>query len=276
MNRLLKWTIASMLLMMLVLNVGCGSSDTSGRTSTKTVFYPLSTIPLNGAKNVNPSDYLYITLSQPIDPTTVQSGGNLTVASFVSSGASVPGVLSFQDGYQTIVFIPTQNWGLNTTYIVTLSQSIKSTSGVQLSGDMTFVFSTGQSSILGQVSIPGAPYVVSLGVTNSTPWGDALAFRVEFNEDIAQLPNASVSISIGGVVNNGWFPINYVEPIFNNNMRYFYLLLDDYGCSDQYYGLFTKLTVTVFNATDADEGNFMPKYEKTFTYLSDYWRSPCN
>lgn len=256
---------------MLILTIGsiwgCGTKGTTIRDVTDLTIE--STTPVNGENKVALDQAFIVYFTMPVNPSTVQNSNNFFVKpKDVANAQTVPGTISLEDGNRTAIFYPTNKWGLNTAYVVTLTSKITSSNNkIKLSGQQEYIFTTGSTNIIGQISVPGQPYVTSLNIIRSTPFGDCLAFMVEFNEDLSQWPNASLTLNLLGSFNNGWQPL-VVWPIYKNLNRYFYLLIDDsedsYGCSKNYFKIGQELTVNIFNGFDYDNDMMVPKEE-------DFW-----
>lgn len=273
-----KALLGSFLAILLALNFSCGQKKDDDRNwSLGTGFMVNDYVPKDLERNVPLDQPIMINFTSPIDPASLDDPTNFKVEaldaqSSIDSRSSVNGMLTLTEGNLTVQFVPNlanNQWQPNTTYWVTLGQGLLSIDGSRLSDAVIFRFTTGSSNVWGAQSIPGKPYLTYFEPT-TTPWGDALAFMIEFNEDISYYPIAYMQLSIFGV-NTGMIPL-LVHPVFLNSSRHFYLLLYDYGCSDDYFIIGQKITVRIFDGEDLDSERMDP-VEENFYYLKDYWGS---
>ena len=277
-----KAILGSFLALLLALNFSCGNQrNTDDRWNLGTGFRVDGFIPNDGDRNVSLDQPIIVNFSAPIDPSSLDDPNNFKVESLnldqtLGEKSLVNGIITLTDGNMSVKFIPNlsrNQWETNKTYWITIGQGLLSIDGSRLSQVVMFRFTTGASSVYGANSVPGKPYVIYFEPVTNTPWGDALAFIIEFNEDIVEWPNAYVELSIFGI-NTGLIPL-IPWPMFLNDEKRFYLLFDDYGCNENYYVIGQALKVRVFNGRDIDM-EVMDQKEEKFYYLKDYWGGPSN
>ncbi len=284
MKRLPKSIIGVVLALALIGTFSCGDENAQDRQwDRNTPFMVDRTEPAQGDRNVPLEQPLRVSFTMPVDRNSALNPDNFKVEEMGENGdesladrQQVNGLINLANGNMTIEFIPNlsgNQWQPNKSYMVTISQNLKSQNGTSLNQARIFQFTTGSTNTWGQVSVPGQPYVTFFDVVTSTPWGDNLAFLVEFNEDMGTDPNAFVSLEIFGSINNGMVPL-IAWPVFLNSKRYWYLLFWDYGCAQDYFLIGQKLRVNIVDGRDIT-GEHMIAKEKSFWYLTDYWGGPC-
>ncbi len=97
-------------------------------------FRPVSSTPSNGASGVSIFSNLILNFTAPIDTSTVRGAWS------ISPPAS--GVFRFASGLVGFTFVPTQRLLANTTYTVTVSDTLASSAGIHLSQPYSLTFTT--------------------------------------------------------------------------------------------------------------------------------------
>lgn len=154
-----------------------------------------ATVPLNGQADVDASQEIRFTFSEPLNPATV----NATTFQ-VTQGPVVPGTISLVDGDRTIVFVPTnpyQNAGVPVN--ATANTGITDRGGTPLAAAVTVAFSIDTQPPFISTQFPN-PAQQDVPVTLFSPRN----IQVRFNEDLDQAAT-SMSFMIspdasGGVV----------------------------------------------------------------------------
>ena len=118
---------------------GDGGGDSGaggGALIVDTGFSVSSIVPADAAEDVAVSDNIVVTFNEPVDDSTLE--GNFVVS---SSGTAVGGTFSTNEDKTVVTFDPTSNLAMATTYDVTLSNSIKNSSGISLT-EFSSIFET--------------------------------------------------------------------------------------------------------------------------------------
>ncbi len=133
----MKKLLSTFALALVVLFAGCK----------KDTYVPLSTVcpvivstnPLNSATNVPLNQVITATFNEKMNPVTI------TQASFTlqGNGASIAGVLTYNESNTTMSFTPASPLVVNTTYTATVMANVKDSFGNALQTNYIWTFSTG-------------------------------------------------------------------------------------------------------------------------------------
>jgi len=120
------------------------AADVSWTFTTRDATGPtvISIAPLNGAVGVSTSTTINVTFSEAIDPATINA------ASFIvrtSSGAAVPGMLSYNAATRVATFTPSPPLTSNTAYTVTIVGSVRDVAGNEMGANVVSTFTTGDN-----------------------------------------------------------------------------------------------------------------------------------
>jgi len=149
--------------------LAAGISSVAGATLDETVTWTFSTAaprivrvePTRGSSNVPLETGMRVTFNTPMD-------AQATVAAFsliAPDGGSVPGGITWEDNNATLVFTPTQNLTLGSTYIIRITNQASAVNGGALEEGQDVTFTT-------------APYprVVSIAGTDESTSGNTLSY----------------------------------------------------------------------------------------------------
>ncbi|MGO9453670.1 MAG: choice-of-anchor tandem repeat GloVer-containing protein [Candidatus Binataceae bacterium] len=140
----------TLFLTLAIIIAACGGSSS---TPTSPVGVA-STVPAAGATAIRLSPPITVKFNQPMDPASINS------ASF--SIANATGIVSYEG--RTASFTPTTNLLPNTSYTATVTTAVAGKSGVHLSMDVTWSFTTGPTASINVLSAFN-------GTNGSDPWG---------------------------------------------------------------------------------------------------------
>lgn len=125
-----------------------------------------STVPANGATNVNVGNALTAAFSQPMNTTTI------TASTFTLTGpgnTAVAGIVVYNSSTSTAIFTPSAALAYSTSYTATISTGAASSAGAALASNYVWTFTTG--AIPNQVSVDfGTTYQTIRGFGGSTAW----------------------------------------------------------------------------------------------------------
>ncbi len=95
-------------------------------------------VPAGGAQNVALGAPIVVTFSEPVDPGSVGSGGDVAVTP--AGGTAVPGTFSLSNGNTVLTFRPAAPLEPNTRYTVTVGTSIRDLAGYAIEAAVSSVF----------------------------------------------------------------------------------------------------------------------------------------
>ena len=125
-----------------------------------------STVPNSGATNVNVSNALTATFSQPMNSATVTSS---TFALSITGGSAIAGTVIYNSGSSTATFTPSAALAYSTSYTATITTVATSSAGAALASNYVWNFTTGANP--NQVTVDfGATYQTIRGFGGSTAW----------------------------------------------------------------------------------------------------------
>jgi O-glycosyl hydrolase len=125
-----------------------------------------STVPANGATNVNVGNVVTASFSQPMNASTI------TPSTFTLTGpgnTTVTGAVTYSSGSSTATLTPSAALAFSTSYTATISTGAKSSAGAALASNYVWTFTTGANP--DQVSVDfGSTYQTIRGFGGSTAW----------------------------------------------------------------------------------------------------------
>ena len=125
-----------------------------------------TTVPTNGAANVNVGNALTATFSQPMNSATLTAS---TVTLTGPGNTAVSGLISYNTGTSTVTFTPNSALAYNTSYTATITTGAQSSAGAALASPFVWTFTTGASP--NQVTVDfGTTYQTIRGFGGSTAW----------------------------------------------------------------------------------------------------------
>jgi len=228
-----------------LLLIGCGGSDTNLPDTTNPTV--ISTFPSDGAVQVAFDAGIQIVFSEAMDSATI----NGTTVKVRAGASEVTGTIIC--AYDTVTFIPANNWDSDTTYTVTIlggSSGPKDMAGHPLEVDYTFMFSTQTTpnyppSVLSTIPVNGAA-----GVSVDT------TVAATFSKGVTNVTSATFRLSAGTYQVPGTVTKN--ELVVDNSVWMFV------PASPLSHGVTYTASVTT-GVTDLD-GNPLPAdYKWTFT-----------
>ncbi len=132
----------------------------------------IATVPADGAAGVSPTAPLTVTFSEAMDITTI-TAANITLK-VTSSGAAVPGTVSYAAATRIATFTPNSPLAQSTGYTLTVSGAVKDTGGNQMGTARVITFTTGDTT---------PPTVLSVSPANlATNVSPTTAVQVTFSE----------------------------------------------------------------------------------------------
>jgi len=142
-----------------------GSASSRNFTHTYSVLpvYPptvLRTIPTTGASSVALNSQVIVDFSQAMDTATVQGA--------FSTSPSASGTFSWNSDNTKMTFTPSPNYSASAAYTVTINTNAKDSSGVPLSGNYIYSFTTGTRASDSAPAITFNPMTNNI-TTNITP-----------------------------------------------------------------------------------------------------------
>jgi ketosteroid isomerase-like protein len=175
-------------------------SFTTGIAANASAPTVISTDPANAATLVPLNQKIAATFSTAMDPATISAVGTYTVAVAGVGGAAVPGTVSYAG--RTAVFTPTANLAASTQYTATITTAAKDLTGVAMTANFVWSFSTGLATNLVGPTITStnpasaAPNVF-IDTTVSATFSTAM--------DPTTINNASFTLAVAGA---GGAPVN--------------------------------------------------------------------
>jgi O-glycosyl hydrolase len=134
-----------------------------------------ATVPSNGATNVNVSNALTATFSQPMNATTLNSS-TFTLAT-TSGNTPVTGTVTYNAGTSMATFTPSAALAYSTSYTATITTGATSSAGAALATNYVWSFTTGANP--NQVTVDfGTTYQTIRGFGGSTAWLGAMPTAV--------------------------------------------------------------------------------------------------
>jgi len=115
-------------------------SFTTGTAANAVAPTVTSTNPVNAAVNVPLNQKVAALFSTSMDPSTISAAGTFTLAATVG-GAAVPGTVSYAGN--TALFTPTANLAASTQYTATITTAAKDLTGVAMTANYVWSFTTG-------------------------------------------------------------------------------------------------------------------------------------
>lgn len=114
----------------------------------------LSTVPANGAVNVDATAPITVTFSEAMDPTTI-SGTTITLRA--TGGSPVAGTVTYNVATHVATFTPSATLSAPVSYTATVSGTVTDLAGNAMGADVSFSFTTRDTT---------APFVVSTSPTD--------------------------------------------------------------------------------------------------------------
>ena len=120
------------------------AADVSWTFTTRDATGPTVTsiTPANGAVGVSTSTTINVTFSEAIDPATI-SATNFIVRT--SSGAAVPGTVTYNAATRVATFTPSAPLTSNTAYTVTIVGTVRDVAGNEMGANFVSTFTTGDN-----------------------------------------------------------------------------------------------------------------------------------
>ncbi|MEJ7759788.1 MAG: Ig-like domain-containing protein [Gemmatimonadaceae bacterium] len=120
------------------------AADVSWTFTTRDATGPTVTsiTPANGAVGVSTSTTINVTFSEAIDPATINAT-NFTVRT--SSGAAVPGTVTYNAATRVATFTPSAPLASNTAYTVTIVGTVRDVAGNEMGANFVSSFTTGDN-----------------------------------------------------------------------------------------------------------------------------------
>ncbi len=152
-----------------------------------------STDPASAAVNVPLNQKIAANFSTAMDPSTISAAGTFTVAATVG-GAVVPGTVSYAGN--TAVFTPTADLAASTQYTATITTAAKDLTGVALTANYVWSFTTGViTNLVGPTITMTNPASAAINVfidaTVSATFSTAM--------DPTTINNGSFTVAVAGV-----------------------------------------------------------------------------
>jgi len=110
----------------------------------------ISTVPEDGAAGVSLGVVITATFSEGMDVTTVTSD---TFTLGPESGPPVEGDFSYNDGSNTLTFVPTADLAPSTTYTATIAGSVTNQAGTPMGDDYAWSFITSGGALPGTITV---------------------------------------------------------------------------------------------------------------------------
>ncbi len=152
-----------------------------------------STDPANAAINVPLNQRVAATFSTSMDPATISAAGTFTVA-VAGGGPAVPGTVSYAG--RTAVFVPTTTLAASTLYTATITTAAKDLTGVAMTANYVWNFTTGLTANLVAPTItltnPASAAVnVPIDMTVNATFSTAM--------DPTTITNATFTLAVAGI-----------------------------------------------------------------------------
>lgn len=152
-----------------------------------------STDPANAAINVPLNQKVAAAFSASMDPSTISAAGTFTVAATVG-GAAVPGTVSYAGN--TALFTPTANLTASTQYTATITTAAKDLTGVALTANFVWNFTTGvATNLVGPTITLTNPASAATNVFIDT----AVSATFSTAMDPTTITNATFTLAVAGV-----------------------------------------------------------------------------
>lgn len=101
----------------------------------------VSVSPANGT-TAPPNTKVYVTFSEPMDPTTINNTTTNITLKVTSSSAAVPGTVTYNAAQNMAIFSPTSTLTASTGYTLTVTTGVKDAAGNALAAQATSAFTT--------------------------------------------------------------------------------------------------------------------------------------
>ncbi len=251
----------------------CGKDAATTVTSWDTItsgFRVINSDPYPNTENVPIASDIKILFSNGLDTTTID--GNIMIYETANGSTkdwtsnctvSYASTNTTNDTY--ICSHAAKSLNPNGKYQVTISTSVKSTSGESLVAYTAYIFATGSlTSVNGSISVDGPPQVTSW-ILYSDASSDCVYYaQIAFNEDLQAIPQAHYRAIqwVGGSAYETGIMGVYVNPN-SSNMRSFLLYFPN-SCNPSYFSYNNKLEITIDEAIDLT-GDVTSGVAHTFT-----------
>ena len=168
-------------------------SFTTGIAANASAPTVISTDPADLATLVPLNQKIAATFSTAMDPATISAVGTYTVA-VAGGGAAVPGTVSY--GSRTAVFTPTANLAASTQYTATITTAAKDLTGVAMTANFVWNFTTGVATNL------VGPTITSTNPASAAPnvfIDTTVSATFSAAMDPTTINNASFTLAVAGV-----------------------------------------------------------------------------
>jgi hypothetical protein len=167
-------------------------SFTTGVAANATAPTVTSTDPANIATGVPLNQKVAATFSTFMDPSTISAVGTFTVAATVG-GAAVPGSVSYAG--ETAIFTPTANLAASTQYTATITTAAKDLTGVAMSANYVWSFTTGlATNVVGPTITVTNPANIATNVFIDTTVSATFSTAM----DPTTITNATFTLAVAG------------------------------------------------------------------------------
>jgi hypothetical protein len=168
-------------------------SFTTGTTANAVAPTVTSTEPTSAAVNVPLNQKVAATFSTAMDPSTISAVGTFTLAATVG-GVAVPGTVSYAGN--TALFAPTANLAASTQYTATITTAAKDLTGVAMTANYVWSFTTGlAANLVGPTITVTNPASAATNVLVDTTVSATFSTAM----DPTTINNASFTLAVAGV-----------------------------------------------------------------------------